>query len=103
MMSGPPRSAQSVTLRGVKSVGPQNYDPLADEYAKHRSAHPDVVGELTARGGVVAASRVLEIGCGTGNYVAALGAATDCACTDVDASEGMLAQARRRGVGATLV
>jgi ubiquinone/menaquinone biosynthesis C-methylase UbiE len=39
---------------------------------------------------------VLEIGCGTGNYIGALQAATGAACYGIDPSAEMLAVARRR-------
>jgi ubiquinone/menaquinone biosynthesis C-methylase UbiE len=37
---------------------------------------------------------VLEVGCGSGNYVAALEGLTGCSCWGIDPSEGMLARAR---------
>lgn len=70
------------------------YDHIALEYARHRQVHTEVLGGLVARGGISSGSRVLEVGCGTGNYIAAIQAATDCSCWAIDPSEEMLAAAR---------
>ncbi len=78
------------------AAGVQDYDELADAYAAHRGAQPVVVERLIAVGGVGAASRVLEIGCGTGNYIGAIAAATGCMAHAVDISRRMLAVARER-------
>jgi len=74
-----------------------DYDALAADYARHRRVHPAVLRRLAA--GVARATRVLEVGCGTGNYAAALQAATGCATTGIDPSERMLAVARQAGGG----
>ena len=71
-----------------------DYDQLAADYARHRQVHPDVL--LALRGAASAASRVLEVGCGTGNYVSALQSRVGCACWGIDPSEEMLNQARKR-------
>ncbi len=79
--------------------GPRiDYDALAAEYARHRRVHPEVLRRLAA--GVTRATRALEVGCGTGNYIAALRAATGCAGRGVDPSERMLARARQNASGA---
>ena len=75
---------------------PMDYDPLADAYARHRGIHPGVLHRLIERGDVSDQSRVLDVGCGTGNYLTAIHAETVCAATGVDPSEGMLATARQR-------
>jgi ubiquinone/menaquinone biosynthesis C-methylase UbiE len=72
------------------------YDRIAGEYARHRRVHPQVLRSLVSRSGIDGHSRVLEVGCGTGNYVAALGSAVGCSCWAVDPSEEMLAAARGR-------
>jgi ubiquinone/menaquinone biosynthesis C-methylase UbiE len=77
------------------------YDQIALDYARHRKVHPGVLGGLMARGGIGSGSRVLEVGCGTGNYVAAIQAATGCSCWAIDPSEEMLAAARGGSTGAT--
>jgi SAM-dependent methyltransferase len=73
-----------------------DYDALSEQYAEHRT-HDEMVVDALRRGGGVAAGRcVLEVGCGTGNYLLALQALTGCAACGVDPSEEMLAVARRR-------
>jgi SAM-dependent methyltransferase len=76
-----------------------NYDELASEYAAHRTVHPEVLRRLIATGRIDGTSRVLEVGCGTGNYAGALSRAVGCRCRGVDPSAAMLAEARRRHAG----
>jgi SAM-dependent methyltransferase len=79
-----------------------DYNAVAAEYARHRDVHPGVFGALIAEGGLTARSRVLEVGCGTANYLAALQRALGCDCSGIDPSEQMLEKARARGVQARL-
>jgi ubiquinone/menaquinone biosynthesis C-methylase UbiE len=73
-----------------------DYDALAADYARHRRVHPGVLDRLIESGRVSAASRVLEVGCGTGNYLLALRESTGCAAWGLDPSGEMLARARAR-------
>jgi ubiquinone/menaquinone biosynthesis C-methylase UbiE len=73
-----------------------DYDDLAREYAQHRCVHPGVLAGLLTRSQVTSASRVLEVGCGTGNYIIAIEKSVGCSCVGIDPSEKMLAQARER-------
>ena len=73
---------------------PPDYDQLAAEYARHRQVHPGVLQNLC--GAAHKSHNVLEVGCGTGNYIAALHAQVGCACWGIDPSDEMLAQARAR-------
>ena len=70
-----------------------NYDDLAAAYTQHRRAHPGVVADLLQAAAPGAHSRVLEIGCGTANYLAAIQRASDCTAWGIDPSAEMLAQA----------
>jgi len=72
-----------------------NYDRIAAAYSRYRSIHPGVLENLAAAADGPA-FRVLEIGCGTGNYLAALEQATGASCWGVDPSEEMLAKAREK-------
>ena len=56
-----------------------DYDRLAADYARHRQVHPEVLRDLATIGKVTGAATVLEVGCGTGNYLVALAARTGCA------------------------
>ncbi len=80
-----------------------DYDRLAAEYARNRQVHPGVLGDLIATGDIGPESRVLEVGCGTGNYIVALAAAAQCACWGSDPSEQMLARAAGRDPGIHLL
>jgi ubiquinone/menaquinone biosynthesis C-methylase UbiE len=79
------------------------YDRVAAEYAKHRSVHPGVVQHLLSDCSLGPSSRVLEIGCGTANYLEAIQHAKACACTGLDPSEAMLAKGQARGLRASLL
>ena len=73
-----------------------DYDDLARTYAAHRAYDPVVLAALRGGARVGPSSRVLEVGCGTGNYVIALHEATRSSSWGVDPSEEMLAIARAR-------
>ena len=75
-------------------AGPVNYDQAAGSYAVHRRVHSGVLQGLYDRGGLVVDSTVLEVGCGTGNYVCALTRRFNCAAYGLDPAAGMLAHAR---------
>jgi len=71
-----------------------DYSTLADKYAAHRRLHPAVLARLGES--LEGSAHVLEVGCGTGNYVSAIRDAVGCACTGVDPSPEMLAKLRQR-------
>ncbi len=73
-----------------------NYDQTADEYAASRQVHSGVFQELCKRGKLGPGSTVLEVGCGTGNYISALVGCSHCVAYGLDPSAGMLAHARSR-------
>jgi ubiquinone/menaquinone biosynthesis C-methylase UbiE len=68
-----------------------DYNQVADKYAQYRGVVPVVLESLTRRLGPT--SRVLEVGCGTGNYISAMEASVGCSCWGTDPSEQMLRQA----------
>jgi ubiquinone/menaquinone biosynthesis C-methylase UbiE len=70
-----------------------DYDQSAGEYAAHRHIHSGVFRDLCERGQLQPGSSVLEVGCGTGNYICALTERFGCAAYGLDPSMGMLAQA----------
>jgi ubiquinone/menaquinone biosynthesis C-methylase UbiE len=71
-----------------------DYDQAAGEYAAHRRVHGGVFRELSERGRLGPAATILEVGCGTGNYVSALAGHFGCTAYGLDPSAGMLAHAR---------
>jgi ubiquinone/menaquinone biosynthesis C-methylase UbiE len=74
-----------------------DYNLLAEDYARHRAVHPLVLKGLAEEGSIKRESRVLEVGCGTGNYILALQDSTGCTAWGIDPSEGMLAKTGRAG------
>jgi SAM-dependent methyltransferase len=76
-----------------------DYAPLAKSYAQHRKPHPVVMARLREQLGPD--SRVLELGCGTGNFITALRHGVGCECVGVDPSAEMLEQLRARGSDVT--
>jgi SAM-dependent methyltransferase len=82
---------------------PLDYDHRADDYARHRRIHPGVLRALVDSGWFGATARVLDVGCGTGNYAAALMGETGCAVCGIDPSREMLGHAHASTAGAALV
>ena len=71
-----------------------DYDELAGRYAAHRVVIPDVLEALVEEGGIDGGSSVLEVGCGTGNYIKAIRSRVGCRAWGIDPSMEMLARAR---------
>jgi cyclopropane fatty-acyl-phospholipid synthase-like methyltransferase len=66
-----------------------DYEAAAAAYARNRSVHPGVVADLIREAGLHAGSRVLDVGCGTGNYAHALQEATGCTISGLEPSDQM--------------
>jgi ubiquinone/menaquinone biosynthesis C-methylase UbiE len=73
-----------------------DYDTIAAEYARHRKVHPGVLRDLLETGAIGRKVRVLEVGCGSGNYISAIRAQAGCSCDGIDPSQEMLVAARRQ-------
>ena len=73
-----------------------SYDAMAADYAIHRSVHPGVLHWVIEFCNSHSLPRVLEVGCGTGNYVISLAAATSARCSGLEPSGQMLHAARQR-------
>ena len=73
-----------------------DYDKIALGYARHRRVHPKVLKNLVLTSGIGSTSKVLEVGCGTGNYIVALDAISGCSCWAIDPSDKMLSRTRDR-------
>jgi SAM-dependent methyltransferase len=84
---------------------PTDYDVYAPTYAWTRWAVPWVVSPLARLvGGLPVEAAVLEIGCGTGNYICALAESrSERVYAGFDLSEAMLKEARGRGSKVTFV
>ncbi len=72
-----------------------DFERVAESYARFRTIHPGVLEALIVGAELTAESRVLEVGCGTGNYLRAVIAQTGCSGEGVEPSPAMLEQARR--------
>ena len=70
------------------------YDAIAEDYARYRVSDSDVVEKLVLKSGISSSSKILEIGCGTGNYVAELQKRLGCLCWAVDPSPEMIRRAK---------
>lgn len=68
----------------------------ASSYAANRRLHPGVLRGLLENGGLGQDRCVLEVGCGTGNYITALRELTGCQAWGIDPSPDMLARALER-------
>jgi len=73
-----------------------DYDRIASEYSQHRKVHPGVLAELIRVSAISSNSKVLDVGCGTGNYSVALKTLVGCMVWAVDPSEEMLSKAKER-------
>jgi len=71
-----------------------SFDKIARQYAKYRETHPGVLRNLLKN--IDQNTKVLEIGCGTGNYIIALNSLTNCQAWGIDISEEMLSKAKSR-------
>jgi len=72
---------------------PTAYDAIAPKYARHRESQPFVVETLRQLQAKVSASAMLEVGCGTGDYVAAMASSSSCTVYALDPSREMLRHA----------
>jgi cyclopropane fatty-acyl-phospholipid synthase-like methyltransferase len=70
---------------------------IAGNYALCRSVCVEVVASLVEEGGILPGSHVLEVGCGSCNYLRAVSQTTGCSVAGLDPSEDMLSEARRLG------
>ena len=88
-----------------RTLFPTDYDAYASTYAWTRRAVPWVLQPLIRSVGLLAAgASVLEIGCGTGNYISALAEGRpDLLHFGFDLSEAMLTEARGRASSVVFV
>jgi ubiquinone/menaquinone biosynthesis C-methylase UbiE len=72
---------------------------IAADYARLRRIHGPLLTTLISGSGIEAGSKVLELGCGTGNYICAIQSQTGCFAWGIDPSREMLSQASTQGPG----
>jgi SAM-dependent methyltransferase len=73
-----------------------NYQALAAEYARHRRAHPGVVEAIVRGIRNGDGHDVLEVGCGSGNYLQVISEITGARVAGIDPSSAMLDQLTTR-------
>ena len=78
-------------------TGPVAYDEVAHKYARHRVAQSYAIEALAQIRARAPRAALLEVGCGTGEYVEALRADSASPAFGMDASRGMLEQAPTHG------
>ena len=71
-----------------------DYDAIAQVYARNRRINARTLERLLQLGRLEKSSRVLEVGCGSGNYSSAIANLIGCNCHGLEPSEGMLAKAK---------
>jgi ubiquinone/menaquinone biosynthesis C-methylase UbiE len=71
-----------------------DYERAAAPYAQHRDIHLGVLAELIAGAAISGETRVLDVGCGTGNYARALQRETGCRISGIEPTDAMRANAR---------
>ena len=76
---------------------------VARDYVRVRRVHRKLLASLLSRTDLHAGSRVLELGCGTGNYICAIQGAKGCVAWGVDPSPDMLKRAQSQSVTVTWV
>jgi SAM-dependent methyltransferase len=74
-----------------------DYNKISEHYSQHsQKVHPGVLEGLLSGSRFEDASTVLEVGCGTANYLIAVESLTGSRCWGIDPSEKMLSVARER-------
>jgi SAM-dependent methyltransferase len=80
-----------------------DYDAIAPSYAADRGASPVVIEELVRGLSRAKIGSLLEMGCGTGDYLAALAGRLGARGFGMDRSLGMLTEGRRKNPGPWVV
>jgi len=70
------------------------YDNIANNYARLRERDSEVVEKLILKSCISSTSKILDIGCGTGNYVSELQRRVGCLCWGVDPASEMICRAK---------
>ncbi|MDF1541257.1 MAG: methyltransferase domain-containing protein [Candidatus Thorarchaeota archaeon] len=78
-----------------------DYDHVSGIYDKVRTGDPEMVHQLMGGVALRSTSRVLDIGCGTGNNTLLFAKSTNTTVAGLDLSYGMLSQARTKAMALT--
>ena len=82
---------------GAPYMGKINYNETCKIYDLVREGDMVTINRIIEEGEIHCNSRVLEIGCGTGNYAVAIANLTEAQVYGMDQSEGMLQKAAAKG------
>lgn len=79
-----------------------DYNKISEDYTQHRqNVHPEVLKELVSTQREGKTTNLLEVGCGTANYIIAIESLTGSSCWGIDPSSKMLSVARDRSTKIT--
>ncbi len=73
-----------------------DYNKIALDYVSHRKPQPHVLDNLISQCNVKCDDKVLEIGCGSGNYISSVKSSVNCSCWGIDPSTEMLSKAKEK-------
>jgi ubiquinone/menaquinone biosynthesis C-methylase UbiE len=76
-----------------------DYSSASKTYDNTRRQDDAVIGLMEARGAFAKGTRVLDFGCGTGNYLESISARFDCELYGLEPSDGMREKARAKNPG----
>ncbi|MCP4359428.1 MAG: class I SAM-dependent methyltransferase [Chloroflexi bacterium] len=74
----------------------QDFNEFATEYAEYRQIDPPVLKALIDAGKLDNNTVLLEVGCGTGNYISEIARRTQAACHGLDPAPKMLTKAQAK-------
>lgn len=77
-------------------MGNVNYNEISKIYDSVREGDMVTINRIIEEGKIDSNSKVLEIGCGTGNYTELISKATNATVYGIDQSQGMLEKARTK-------
>jgi ubiquinone/menaquinone biosynthesis C-methylase UbiE len=81
---------------GIYKMNNVNYDKISEIYDAVRSGDPEVIAYILENKVLGHDSRILEIGCGSGNNTILMAAATEAEVHGLDQSKGMFGKAENK-------
>ena len=75
-----------------------DYNKIAQNYSKYRGSDLGVLRNIFEKSRIDSNSKILEVGCGTGNYISKIYDSISCECYGVDYSEDNIAYGQSRGL-----
>ncbi len=84
------RSQKAYLLISIKTMTKIDYNKIADNYSRYREIDPAVFKNILNNSRISNDSKVLEVGCGTGNYICKIQDTVSCESYGIDPSKEML-------------